>query len=123
MNALNEIGQWVSEIRYKPGKELVVPDLMSRPFTSVVGKAHQVVKDPEYIPPENTLAAIEEVALNVVSPGAIAHAQKACPDVLSHKEECPSSVSCKEIQISGGNSNPQQKVELPSGNLNHQVEI
>ena len=32
MNAINEIAQWTSEIYHKPGKDLIVPDLMSRPF-------------------------------------------------------------------------------------------
>ena len=101
MNAINEIAQWVTEIRYKPGKDLVVPDLLSRPFNSSLGTAHQV-QDPEYIAPKDTLAALEAVAINVVSPEAIAHAQKACPDVQEHRQgNCPKSVHCQDIEVSG----------------------
>ena len=32
MNAINEIAQWTCEIHHKPGKDLIVPDLLSRPF-------------------------------------------------------------------------------------------
>ena len=42
--------------------------------------------DPKYIPPEATLAALEVVALNAVSPAAIAEAQSKCPEVKSHKQ-------------------------------------
>ena len=73
LNAINEISQWTNDIRHKPGKDLLVPDLLSRPF----GSAHQVQPDPDgtdppYAPPEKTLAALEEVCLNAVSPSKIA---------------------------------------------------
>ena len=82
LNAINEIAQWTSDVRHKSRKDLVVPDLLSRPF-SVPG-AYQVGPDrddPDYVPPEVTMAALQEVSLNAVSPSAIAEAQKACPDV------------------------------------------
>ena len=87
MSAINEIAQWTSEIRHKPGKELVVPDLLSRPF----GKAYQIdpEDDPDYVAPEITMAALEQTAMNVVSPSALAAAQKNCPDVLSHRQGQP----------------------------------
>ena len=74
MNAINEIGQWCSEIKHKAGRDLVVPDLLSRPFQ--VPGAYKSEEAPEYIPPQSTLAAIQEVALNIISPSAIAEAQK-----------------------------------------------
>ena len=83
MNAINEIAQWTSDIRHKAGKDLVVPDLLSRPFK--VPKAYQMPdEDIEYLPPSATLAALEEVALNIVSPSSIADAQESCPDVKDH---------------------------------------
>ena len=43
MNAINEIAKWTSHIsRQKPGKELLVQDLLSRPFNSS-GSAYQVL--------------------------------------------------------------------------------
>ena len=104
MNAINEIAQWTSDIRHKPGKDLVVPDLLSRPFK--VPKAYQLGEDEEieYIPPSSTLAAIQEVALNVVSPSAIAQAQESCPDVKRHQSGIgPKGVKMDFIDISGKN--------------------
>ena len=102
MNAINEIAQWTSDIRHKPGKDLVVPDLLSRPFK--VPKAYQVKEEEEveYIPPSATLSAIQEVALNVVSPSAIAEAQEACPDVKRHQAGVgPKGVNMGFVTISG----------------------
>ena len=106
MNAINEIAQWTSDIQHKPGKNLVVPDLMSRPFKS--GNAYQVQPDipgaPDYVPPEATMAALEQVALNVVSPKTIADEQKSCPDVVKHRNGLkPGSVVMGDIDISGQN--------------------
>ena len=63
-----------------------VPDLMSRPFETPT--AYKVDKEdaPEYIPPEDTVAALQEVALNAISPSA----QETCPDVANHKKGCKS---------------------------------
>ena len=65
-----------------------VPDLMSRPFETPT--AYKVDKEdaPEYIPPEDTVAALQEVALNAISPSALAKAQETCPDVANHKKGC-----------------------------------
>ena len=115
MNAINEIAQWTSDIRHKPGKDLLVPDLMSRPFNSS-GSAYQVLPEspgcpeysppqadpPDYIAPEATLAALEEVCLNVVSPQSIADAQRSCPEVANHKKGLmPKGTKMQDIKISG----------------------
>merc|ERR1711978_35763 len=66
LNAINEVSQFCNDIRYKPGKDLLVPDMLSRPFGTPLGSNYQVPKvedDPLYIPPEATLAALEEVSL------------------------------------------------------------
>ena len=44
---MNEIGQWTNDIQYRPGKELVVPDLLSRPFGTNDGTAEQGLKSSE----------------------------------------------------------------------------
>ena len=101
MNAINEIAQWTSEIRHKPGKDLLIPDLLSRPF----GKAYLVETDedtPAYIPPETTMAALEQTAMNVISPSALALAQKNCPDFLRHNAgNHPKGVKMGEVQLFG----------------------
>ena len=112
LNAINEISQWTSDIRYKPGKELLVPDLLSRPFgmlpstdffptpssassptTSSSSSSSSTPKssseasstDPEYVSPSATLAALESVAVSLVSPKALSEVQKGCPEVARHK--------------------------------------
>ena len=100
LNAINEIAQWVDEIRHKPGRDLLVPDLLSRPPQNLA-KAYRMpdkldpkstVLDPkstgtspQYVAPESTLAALEEVAINVISPAQIAKDQAECPIVKNHK--------------------------------------
>ena len=103
MNAINEIAQWTSDIRHKPGKLLVVPDLLSRP--SQAYQVHQESPDtleyapPSYVAPEATIAALEEVCLNVVSPRDIAEAQTQCPDVIKHKQGLmPRGVEMGEVE-------------------------
>ena len=39
----------------------------------------------EYVAPESTLAALEQVALQILNPELIAQDQLTCPDVLAHK--------------------------------------
>ena len=182
MNAINEIAQWTCDIRHKPGKDLLVPDLMSRPFKPS-GSAYQVQPDsedaleysfpnqprvttqdqalvqsrgdlnqaksrgdlcqarsrgdlnqarsrgdpcqagsqgdldqarsrgdnlsgqsPAYQSPDATIAALEEVCLNVVSPQSIADAQKSCPEVDNHRKGLmPKSIKMQDIEISGVN--------------------
>ena len=95
MNAINEIAQWTSEIHHKAGKDLVVPDMLSRP----PGNAYLVqpdMPDVEYAPPEATLAALEMVALNVVNPEEIAKAQALCPDFqITNEDSNLSLLSCR----------------------------
>ena len=102
LNAINEVAQWTSDVRYKPGKDLLVPDLLSRPFHSDVGTAYLPPEEPEYVPPELTMAALEEVALNVVSPSKIAEAQQECQDVKNHKlGHKPSNAVMDTVNVSG----------------------
>ena len=81
----------------------MVPDLLSRPF-GLAETAYRAdpEESPSYVPPEVTLAALEEVALNVVDPEKIASAQKSCPDVRNHKEgNKPKGVIMGDVTYSG----------------------
>ena len=86
MNAINEIAQWTSDIRHKAGKDLVVPDLLSRPFGRAYLPDPDADAEPQYVPLHLTMSALEQTVMNVVSPSALAEAQKACPDVQAHKQ-------------------------------------
>ena len=68
VNAINEISQWTSDIRFKAGKEIVVADWLSRPPDCPIGTAYE--SEPnlqtknekiEYVPMEATLAALHNV--------------------------------------------------------------
>ena len=56
---------------------------------SVIGKIETTETPsgqiPNYVAPELTLAALEQVALQILSPETIAESQKSCPDVAAHK--------------------------------------
>ena len=60
-NHIQEIGQWVSNVCYLPGKKNVFADLLSRP------------------------TEVAAVKLTTIDLGSIASAQQNCPDVKSHK--------------------------------------
>ena len=95
---------FTSDIRYKEGKDLIVPDLLSRPPECQIGKAYQLEdqQTPKYISPEATLAALEEVALQFLSTEAIADAQKSCPDVQAHvRGQMPKNVVVSEVDFNG----------------------
>ena len=86
--------------------DLLVPDLLSRPFK--IRNAYKISGDfapetsPDYVPPQVTLAALEEVALNVVSPSNIQSDQRLCLDVAGHREgKCPKGVQMETVEISG----------------------
>ena len=60
MNAINEISQFTSDIRYKTGKDLLVRDMLSRPFGVQPAKAYQVQPEgdeehPAYVSPSATM--------------------------------------------------------------------
>ena len=61
-NAINEISQFTSDIRFKPGKEIPVADWLSRPEGRPIGERDDVItknQNIKYVPPEATLAALE----------------------------------------------------------------
>ena len=100
-NALNEIGQFTSDFRHKAGKDIPVADWLSRPEGQPIITEHDVSStkaemfQPKYIPPEKTLAALEELAIQTLSPAAIAADQMTDEDVLSHKSgHVPKKVKC-----------------------------
>ena len=94
-------------IRHRPGRELLVPDMLSRPFGDgglsyqPPGSEDDNLGEVEYIPPEKTMAALEAVALNLITPEKLAQAQQECPDVKLHKEgKGPSNVKMQEVLVS-----------------------
>ena len=68
LNALNEIGMFTSDVRYKEGKKILVADWLSRPKGCPIGRAYEMegnATEAKYVPPEDTLAALEVVAYAV----------------------------------------------------------
>ena len=186
LNAIREIGMFTSDIRHKAGKDLIVPDWLSRPAGCPIGRAYELEKEddfdtdkyqftmpvkgkiqpdsivskapssgqsasivsekehsrvvsainspggetvqpsappiddsklraapsagldfqgdkpPTYVPPETTLAALEQVALQILSPEAIQNEQQTCPDVLAHKKgDMPKNVVMGMVDMLG----------------------
>ena len=57
---------------------------------------------PKYVPPELTLAALEQVSLQIMNPATIAEEQKTCPDVKAHRSgDLPRSVKMGVVDILG----------------------
>ena len=57
---------------------------------------------PDYVSPAQTMAALEAVALNTISPESIAEGQKICKDVKAHKQGLvPKGVVMEEREILG----------------------
>ena len=121
VNAINEIAQFTTDIRFKSGARIPVADWLSRqqhsdnnkapdwsksscpPNSNVVNAVSQPFSfDPSYVSPDLTLAALEEVALHSVSPEALAEAQKSCQEVKSHREGLhPKNVVVKDVLVAG----------------------
>ena len=114
LNAINEISQHTTDIRHKPGRDIPVADWLSRegcqPMTEESdGQDLLTNKDNppkfescKYISPDQTMAALEEVALHTLCPEALAKAQKDCPDVQGHlKGWLPKNVQIGIIKLAG----------------------
>ena len=55
-----------------------------------------------YISPDATMAALEEVSLNLINAQELSKAQKLCPQVKSHKDGyLPKNVVMAEVVITG----------------------
>ena len=78
LNAI-EIAQHTSNIRYRPGKELLVPEMLSHPFGGSGPSP-----DPHYIQPLDTVAAPQKIAMESLKMPALAEAQKSCQMVQDH---------------------------------------
>ena len=108
-NALNEIGQFTSDFRHKAGKDIPVADWLSRPEGRPITAEHDISSttiaeesQPKYVPPEKTLAALEELAIQTLSPAAIAADQMTDEDVLAHKSgHVPKTVKCGTVRLGG----------------------
>ena len=108
-NAINEISQFTSDLRFKAGKEIPVADWLSRPANGPMEKPYDVTtsiadknKPIKYIPPEETLAAIEAVALQTLSPELIARDQSDDVQVKAHlKGQLPANVIVSKVRMCG----------------------
>ena len=59
-------------------------------------------KPPKYISPEVTLAALEQVALQILSPESIHTEQESCPDVMAHRQgNMPRNVKVADVEMLG----------------------
>ena len=106
MNALIEIGQFTSDIRHKPGKNIPVADWLSRPVDCPIGKEYDVIENQlaeiKYVPPEATLAALQHVAMETLNPADLAEAQKTDSDCISHqKGHLPKKVKVATVRMTG----------------------
>ena len=152
LNAINEISQWTSDIRHRAGKTIPVADWLSRPEDCPIGKAYDLVpegeiseltlerrsfvdhqpscqyhtQDVQYVSPEATLAALENVALETLNPAALAAEQLTDPDCLSHKAGVmPKNVVMGTVRMSGVDlyceisdpNNPRPLVPISQRNL------
>ena len=118
-NAINEISQFTTDIRHKPGKDIPVADWLSREgcqpirsesvnatlsekqrsFASEFNSFHSPEVD--YVHPDVTLAALEEVALQTLCPAKLAEEQKTCPEVQAHVDgKLPKNVKIETINLS-----------------------
>ena len=83
-------------------------------------------RDPQYIPPEHTLAALQQVALMTLSPSSLATAQQTCPQTKNHLNGLmPKNVKIGVVNMSGTDlvcetsdpSNPRPLVPIQQRNL------
>ena len=118
LNAINEIGQWTHDVRFKAGREIKIADWLSRPPNCPIGAAYsrevscvqtnqklggkiQNARDEyiKYVPPEQTIAALQAVALNFLDPKLLAESQTQCPDVIAHRAgNMPKNVAVAEVE-------------------------
>merc|ERR1711923_373006 len=74
--ALLEISQYSHDIRYKPGKENVTADALSRPSNIPPGDA--------YCPESDVVAAAKELVTNELGPEQIFQAQSEDQETANH---------------------------------------
>ena len=99
LNAINEIAQHTSDIRYRPGKELLVPDMLSRPFGGSEPSPSSC-----YVQPRDTHAAIAAVVLDSIKPDNLAVSQKSCQWVQDHLDGLmPRNVKVATVPVNGVN--------------------
>ena len=119
LNAITEISQITTDIQYKPGKDLLMPDLLSRPSAPFNGESmpesgssssspvsSQSIQtgsaSPQYVQPLDTIAALQGLSLTELSLPELAKAQQACPDVKQHRlGRLPKNVCMADVDIAG----------------------
>merc|ERR1712015_330049 len=97
LNAINEIAQHTSDIRYRPGKELLVPDMLSRPFGG-----SEPAPTSQYVQPWDTVSAIQKVVMDSLRPAELATAQQSCQWIKDHLNgHMPKNVEVATVPING----------------------
>ena len=137
LNAINEISQTTSDVRFKAGKSIPIADWLSRlepigtPSDNNIAEIVSAGKfklpySPFYVPPEQTMAALEEVALHTLNPSDLAKAQADCQEVKAHLEgKIPKNVQVGFVDFGGVNlfcetsedKNPRPMVPAPLRSL------
>ena len=120
-NHLMEVSQFTADVRYLPGRQNCIADLMSRPSQEVMGTNHKVqVQDEEELvgavsahdvaavtrrAAQQPLQPAEVVNLETVDHLALAQAQQDCPDVVAHRAgQHPRSVNMADVEFTPGNT-------------------
>ena len=120
VNAINEIAQFTTDIRFKAGARIPVADWLSRQDnndashwsnsgSAVNSNANKALSNisnfsPAYVSPEVTFAALQEVALHTITPEAIAEAQLSCLEVKAQRAgQHPKNVVISDVMIDGHN--------------------
>ena len=77
---LHEISQYSQDIRYKPGKENLTADALSRPEGVPPGQA--------YCPQIDVIAATKQIVTTELSPNKILQSQQHCQEIKNlHEDE------------------------------------
>ena len=132
-NAINEISQFTSDIRFKPGKDIPVADWLSRPDGQPIGESVDVTppsQNIKYVPPEAPLAASEACALQTLSPSKLSADQQSDESCQAHlRGDLPKNVTMSMYAMAGGNlicetsdpNNPRPMIPLCQRNLGRRI--
>ena len=97
-----EVGQLSKTTTTSSGGKLRVPAPPAEFSVKRSGPVTATQPPPKYVPPELTIAALEQVALQILSPEEIAIAQESCPDVKAHKSgNMPKNVITADVKMLG----------------------
>ena len=104
MTHIQEVSQFTNDIRYVAGKSNCMADWLSRPNNVPLGESYRTShSDGIEAAAGEQIAALQQVALEIVDHRALARDQKTCSDVIRHLNgKCPKSIKLKQIEFSPG---------------------